>query len=174
MNQLDEACKRHDIAYAEHPDLASRRQADLVLGREAGERFRASDASVGEKAAAALVKAAMAIKRKVGAGVKSRKVCGKARRRKVGAGAKRARRRPSRVLPLARRGGFLAPLAAAVSTGLSGVKAFKDMRNARRLVDEQVRHNRAMERIARKKGARRRRGAGVARKHCDRQRIRFL
>ena len=146
INQLDEACRRHDIAYAQHKDLTHRRAADQVLSREAGRRFQDSNASFGERAAAAVVKTAMVLKRKIGAGLKRRgagtRVSGKkidiGVRRKVGGGrraSRRARGRP-RAIPLARRGGFLAPLAAAVSAGLSGVKAIRDMSNARKLVEE--------------------------------------
>lgn len=73
INELDRSCREHDIAYSRHQDLESRRLADLELSRAAGERFRAADASLGERAAAALVKTAMVLKRKLGAGMKKRK-----------------------------------------------------------------------------------------------------
>lgn len=177
-NALDLAARNHDIAYARDKDHEKRREADLVLSKEAGKRFWAPDSSLGEKAAAALVKAAMVVKRKVGGRVR-RKVGGRVRR-KVGGG-----RRRKRALPLARRrggtlrrgrgrrphGGWVAPLAAALSAGLTGIKTVKDMRNARRALAEQARHNRTLERIAAQRGLRV--GAG-RRRPCARQRVRFL
>lgn len=175
INKLDQGCREHDIAYSQHPDLENRRLADLELSRVAGERLRADDASLGERATAALVKAAMVLKRKVGAGVKRRK------------GRKRL---PPRVLPLARfgagrrrrrrpRGGFVAPLAAAVTAGLGAVKTYKDLRNARRVLEEQQRHHRALEQIARQRGVRigagrKKSGGRGKRKSCARRTIRFL
>lgn len=165
INKLDQGCREHDIAYSQHPDLESRRRADLELSRLAGERFRAKDASLGERATAALVKAAMVLKRKVGAGKGKR--------------ARKTRRTP-RVLPLARfgagrrrrRGGFVAPLAAAVTAGLGALKTYKDVRNAKRILDEQQRHHRALEQIARQRGVRI--GAGKKKNKCSRRTIRFL
>ena len=143
INALDEHCKQHDISYAENRDLESRREADLRLSKAAGERLWARDSSLGERAAAVIVKTAMALKRKVGAGIKKRK-----RKTRVlvsprfGAGKRR------------RRGGFVVPLAAALTAGIGAVKTFKDMRNAKKLVEEQRRHNRALEKIAKEQGLR--------------------
>nr|WP_129335181.1 hypothetical protein [Enterobacter cloacae complex sp. 2DZ2F20B] len=67
-NQLDEACKFHDIAYGEHKDLENRHKADKVLLDKAKLRLRSSDASLGEKAAALGVAAAMKAKIKLGMG----------------------------------------------------------------------------------------------------------
>lgn len=140
INALDEHCKQHDISYAENRDLESRREADLRLSKASGERFWARDSSLGERAAAAIVKTAMALKRKVGAGIKKRK-----RKTRVlatprfGAGKRR-------------RGGFVVPLAVALTAGIGAVKTFKDMCNARKLVEQQQRHNRALEKIAREQG----------------------
>lgn len=183
INELDRSCREHDIAYSRHPDLENRRLADLELSRVAGERFRAADASLSERAAAALVKTAMVLKRKLGAGVKRRK---------------RSRKTTPRVLPLARfgagrrkrttarvgrgrrpRGGFVAPLAAALTAGLGAVKTYKDLRNAKRVLDEQQRHHRTLEQIARQRGVRIGAGRGKSggrgkRKSCARRTIRFL
>lgn len=73
VNKLDESCRLHDIAYFKDKDLESRRKADLELSKVAGERFRASDATLGERASAALVKTAMVIKNKLGAGLRKKK-----------------------------------------------------------------------------------------------------
>lgn len=67
-NKLDALCRTHDIAYAEHKDLADRHQADKVLEDGAWERVKASDSGFGEKTAALLVTGAMKVKRKMGAG----------------------------------------------------------------------------------------------------------
>ena len=182
INKLDQSCKEHDIAYSQHRDLESRRRADLELSRAAGERFRAAHASLGERATAALVKAVMVLKRKVGAGMK-RKVGVK---RRKGLGKKTLPWTP-RVLPLTRfgagrrpRGGFVVPLAAAVTAGLGALKTYKDVRNAKRLLDEQQRHHRVLEQIARQRGVRigagrKKRGGGQRKRgSCSRRTIRFL
>lgn len=177
INKLDQACRLHDVAYAEHSDLESRRRADLELSRAAGERFRAGDSSLGEKLTAAAVKTAMVVKRKIGAGVRR-------------AGHKRRTKRATRVLPVARfgagrrrrrRGGFVAPLAAAITAGISAVKTIKDIRNAKRLLEEKERHHRALEQIAHQRGVRvgsgGKRSGGKLRKKkgkCARRTIRFL
>lgn len=85
-NKLDALCRTHDIAYSERKDLADRHQADKELEDGAWERVKASDASIGEKAAALLVTGAMKVKRKMGAG------CSNNRRRR--------RRRVTRSSPL--------------------------------------------------------------------------
>lgn len=69
INPLDEACKRHDIAYSNFKDLTRRRAADRVLENRAWERFGSTDATLGEKAAAWAVTTAMKVKRKVGGGL---------------------------------------------------------------------------------------------------------
>lgn len=97
INPLDEACKQHDIAYHNYQDLERRHAADLVLLEKAIERLHASDASFGEKSAAAIVKNIMAIKRKMGAGVKKKK-----------------------------KGGFLFPLLATALTAFKTYKDFKN------------------------------------------------
>lgn len=176
VNKLDESCKIHDLEYARHRDLENRRRADLELSRAAGERFTAKDASIGEKLTAAAVKTAMVLKRKLGAGVKR-------------VGRKRRGRRPPRVLPLARfgagrRGGFVAPIAAVITAGLGAVKTIRDIRNAKRILEEQQRHHRALEKIARERGVRvgagrrKKRSGGKLKKKrrgtCARRTIRFL
>lgn len=153
INKLDAACLTHDLAYAQDNDLEHRRQADLELSNIAGERFRSSDASFGEKLTAAVVKTAMVAKRKLGAGLKRRKVkkTGKKQRSNVGVSP--------RILPPARfgagrRGGFLVPAAAALTAGLGAIKTIRDIRNAKRILEEQERHNKALEKIAKERGVR--------------------
>lgn len=79
INELDRACKEHDIEYAKHKDLVNRHRADLVLQKRAWNRVKSSDASVGERAAALLVSGAMKAKRSLGMGLEC-----KTRRKKSG------------------------------------------------------------------------------------------
>lgn len=72
INQLDEACKNHDIAYSQNKDLNARHEADKVLQDKAWSRVKASDASLGEKAAAWTVTNIMKVKRKLGMGLKQK------------------------------------------------------------------------------------------------------
>lgn len=72
INKLDEACKAHDIAYSMYSDNANRRKADRQLADSAWARVKASDSSLGEKAAAWTVTTAMNAKAKLGAGKKKK------------------------------------------------------------------------------------------------------
>ena len=69
INPLDEACKFHDIAYSKTADTAERNKADLELADRAWQRVKASDSSLGEKAAAYAVTNAMKLKAKLGMGL---------------------------------------------------------------------------------------------------------
>lgn len=62
INGLDELCKTHDIAYADHKDSSDRRKFDKELAKGALKRVFAKDASLGERAASLLVTAAMKTK----------------------------------------------------------------------------------------------------------------
>lgn len=68
INQLDEACKQHDIAYAKYSDDKNRNIADRILANKAWERVKSSDASLAERAAAWAVTTAMNAKSKLGMG----------------------------------------------------------------------------------------------------------
>lgn len=70
INKLDEACKKHDIAYSKHKELSDRHIADRILEDKAWERVKSKDASFKEKSAALLVTGAMKMKRKMGMGGK--------------------------------------------------------------------------------------------------------
>lgn len=72
INQLDSACKQHDIAYAKFGDSKSRSIADHVLAEKAWERVKASDSSVAEKAAAWAITNIMKTKAKFGGGNKKK------------------------------------------------------------------------------------------------------
>lgn len=76
INQLDAACKQHDIAYAKHKDSDYRYIADGKLQELAMKRVFSKDASLGERATALAVSAAMKAKRtlsKIGKGFKKKK-----------------------------------------------------------------------------------------------------
>ncbi|KAK5649535.1 hypothetical protein RI129_000564 [Pyrocoelia pectoralis] len=72
INPLDAHCREHDISYRDNKDLESRHRADKILERGAWDRLRASDATIGERAAALTIGAIMKAKRKMGMGVKRR------------------------------------------------------------------------------------------------------
>lgn len=78
INPLDAACKVHDIAYSQTHDSAERGVADKILQKAAMERVTSNDASLGERAAALGVAAAMKAKRIIsgqGIGRKDIKMC---------------------------------------------------------------------------------------------------
>lgn len=72
INKLDQACKEHDIAYSKFSDSANRSVADRLLAEKAWNRVKSGDASVGERAAALAVAAAMKGKTTIGGGRKKR------------------------------------------------------------------------------------------------------
>lgn len=63
INQLDAACKQHDIAYNTYSESSERGVADKILQEAAMKRVTANDSSLGERAAALSVAAAMKAKR---------------------------------------------------------------------------------------------------------------
>lgn len=73
INKLDSYCKEHDIFYSQNSDTASRNKADLQLANQAWERFKSSDASLGERAAAYAVTNIMKGKAKLGMGFINKK-----------------------------------------------------------------------------------------------------
>jgi len=138
INPLDAACREHDIAYSQSKDLAKRHVADNILAVSARKRITARDSTLGERAAAAAVWAAMKAKTKMGMGLKTKTRKKKAMMKK-------------RILAVAKRGGIL-PILPMLGTlgsligGASGVaKAINDNKAAQRQLEELRRHNRAME-----------------------------
>lgn len=135
INPLDAACREHDIAYSHSNNLAKRHEADNILAAKARERITAKDSTLGEKAAATAVWAAMKTKTKFGMGLKTKK------KRTVN----------KRILPIAKRGGILPilPLLGVVGSlvgGAAGIaKAVNDNKAAQRQLEELKRHNRVME-----------------------------
>lgn len=86
INPLDRACKEHDIAYARNSDTNSRYLADEKLQKNAMNRVFSKDASLGERATALAVSAAMKAKRsltKLGKGIKKTSKCRKKSKRMI-------------------------------------------------------------------------------------------
>lgn len=195
INLLDQACKEHDIAYANKKDIKGRHEADEILARKAFERFKAKDSSFGEKTAALGITGAMKLKRKLGMGIRRRKTSKRkikkgrgiktgraisltqaiARARKGIRGKKfkslsntvksalsglqnvRVKYPKRRIIPIPKTGGFLPliPLFAGLSAlgalggGAAGIaKAVNDAKSASKKLEEDKRHNQAMESIA--------------------------
>lgn len=135
INPLDAACREHDIAYSQSNDLPKRHVADRILAEKARKRVTARDSTLGERAAATAVWAAMKAKTKLGMGMK----------------AKNKLKKKKRVLPTPKRGGILPilPMLGVLGSligGAAGVaKTVNDTRAAQRQLQEMQRHNRAME-----------------------------
>lgn len=73
INQLDRACREHDIAYSNNTDVAERNRADNILAAKAWQRFKSRDAGLGERAAAISVSGIMKAKSAMGAGAGMKK-----------------------------------------------------------------------------------------------------
>jgi hypothetical protein len=80
INPLDAACRQHDIAYFNFKDSKNRALADRILAEKAWSRVKASDAGLGERAAAWAVTNIMKVKSKFGGG-KVKKGGGKRRKK---------------------------------------------------------------------------------------------
>lgn len=181
INQLDEACMRHDIAYDNYDNLEDRHKADLELLNMAKRRIRSKDAGRGEKIASWLVSKVMKSKIKHGAGVKSfKKVVSDIRSKlkkhqpkntksAINFAYKAAKKllsknnrvRLPRVIPVPKSGGILPliPIFAGLSAlgalagGAAGVaKAVNEYKSAKENFQESQRHNKMMESIALGKG----------------------
>lgn len=94
INELDKACKQHDIAYT-HNDLSTRHKADHQLEHAAWNRVKSKDAKLGEKAAAWLVTSIMKGKRKLGMG------CDTSRKSRTRKGTKKRRRNGNKIRKIA-------------------------------------------------------------------------
>ena len=91
INELDDACCEHDIAYSKYKDNERRRVADRVLAGKAWERVKALNSSISERAYAAALAAAMKAKSALGSGL----CCG-------GGGVRKRRRCTRRCKPVRR------------------------------------------------------------------------
>lgn len=140
VNPLDAACREHDIAYSKSNELVDRHAADDILAASARKRITARDSTLGERAAAAAIWAAMKAKTKIGMGMNA-----KTRKRKT------TTTKNKRVLPSAKRGGMLPilPMLGVLGSLIGGAanvaKAVSARKDARRQLEELQRHNRAME-----------------------------
>lgn len=75
INQLDVACRDHDIAYSNSNNLNDRHRADKLLENRAWSRIKAKDSSLKEKAVAYAVVNSMKLKRKIGMGCNPKYKC---------------------------------------------------------------------------------------------------
>lgn len=115
INELDEACREHDIAYSQYKDNERRREADRKLANKAWERVKAWNSGVSERAYAAAVAATMKAKSTMGAGSGRRR--SKTQRKKTGSGrgsrrchcVKKGRRRGKRRTTTRATGLYLRP-----------------------------------------------------------------
>lgn len=180
INQLDNACMQHDIAY-NSTNLEDRHRADFELLNMAKQRMKSMNAGKGEKLASWLVSKVMKTKLKHGAGTKSfRSIVSTIRNRlktlKPSNNSKAIRVaysaakklvknnkgvRMPRIIPLPKTGGILPliPIFAGLSAlgalagGAAGItKAVHDHKSATKNFEEAQRHNRTMESIALGKG----------------------
>lgn len=69
INQLDHACKEHDISYSKFKDTQQRNIADKILAEKAWQRAKSSDASISERAAALAITNIMKTKAMMGMGL---------------------------------------------------------------------------------------------------------
>lgn len=123
INELDRACKQHDIAYSQSNDVAERNRADDILAGKAWQRFKSKDASVGERAAALSVSGIMKAKSAMGAGMKIKARKG-ARKAKIG-GAKSKKARGSGIRFKTKRVSVPKAFRAAVKQAKSAIQAHK-------------------------------------------------
>lgn len=178
VNELDDACKHHDIAYSNYRDLNNRHKADLQLLNMAKQRLKSKDAGRGEKLASWLVSKVMKTKLKSGAGFKQTvsKIKGQLKKSKLKNPkdainfalsaakkvlSKKHNVRLPRVIALPKTGGILPliPIFAGLSAlgtlagGAAGIaKTVNDYKSAQRNLSESQRHNKVMESIALGKG----------------------
>lgn len=80
VNQLDELCRSHDIAYDQSESLADRHKADEILQEQAWKLVKSRNTGLKEKIAAYGVTNAMKAKRKLGAGCQFKSIVGVAKK----------------------------------------------------------------------------------------------
>lgn len=138
IDELDKACREHDISYSKYSDSEKRNEADNILIRKAAERLKSKHSNLKEKIAAFIVFLLMKAKTKIGMGTKRRKTS--------------MRKRKSRILVAPKRGGFLPillPLLGALGAlgggAASIATAVNKARSDKSMLEETQRHNRAME-----------------------------
>lgn len=158
VNPLDKLCKQHDIIYSQVSDTAGRRQADTELAQGAMKRVTAKDASLGERLAALGVAGIMTGKKKLGMGLKKG---GKTKGGdlKLAPKSKILPKKRKRIIKTPKRGGFLPLLfpilgaLGALGGGAAGIaKAVSDAKTNKLELEEQKRHNAAVEAAMKGKG----------------------
>ncbi|KAJ8914428.1 hypothetical protein NQ315_017524 [Exocentrus adspersus] len=151
------------ICFQNNSYLLDRHKADLELEEASRKRVQSQDTSLGEKTAALFVANIMKAKRKLGMGVRLKKK-GDSRRRSKVKERKGIRkwsnthlRKRKRVIPpppALREGGFLPlllPILGALGGGVAGiVKAVHNAKANKQQLEEQQRHNLAMEKAYKK------------------------
>lgn len=181
INQLDNACMQHDIAYDNSNNLEDRHKADLELMKMAKQRMKSKNAGKGEKLASWFVSKVMKTKVKHGAGTKSfksmvstirsrlKKLKPQTNSKAIKIAYSAAKKliktnknvRLPRVIPIPKTGGILPliPIFAGLSAlgalagGSAGIaKAVNDHKSASKNFEEAQRHNKMMESIALGKG----------------------
>lgn len=128
INLLDEACKDHDIAYAQSRELSKRHEADQILAERAWKRFRSKDATVGEKLSALTIAGVMKGKTKFGMGTRRKS----GRRRGRGVRRITRRRRGRGVRSRLKRGGTIG-FQRAVARARNRIRGTKDVMKAAKL-----------------------------------------
>lgn len=73
INELDRACKDHDIAYEKSKSKSERNKADKILAEKAWKRAKTSEAGWSERLASAATAGVMTVKSKLGFGLKQRR-----------------------------------------------------------------------------------------------------
>lgn len=95
INELDRACKEHDIAYSQSKEVAERNRADEILASKAWQRFKSGDASLGERAAALGISGVMKAKSAMGAGLdRGRRKNVRSKKAKSGSGLRYQKNKP--------------------------------------------------------------------------------
>lgn len=155
INFLDEACKRHDIAYSQSKETEKRHIADRELAEAAWKIVKSPDSTFGEKAAAWAVTTAMKAKVKMGLGLRRKsKKSGRGLKKKCGRGMKGKRKGVKRggILPLLPIFAGLSALGA-LSGGAAGIaRAVNDSKTKSKELAEFKRHNQHMEALAAGRG----------------------
>lgn len=132
VNQLDTACREHDIAYSNSKDIKERHKADKSLAAAAKQIATTKDTKLGQRIAATLTWGFMNAKRKMGMGMNKKKN----RKRKIRI-AKRGGFIP--LLPLLGVLGSLARGAANIASAINKSKA------QQKQLEELKRHNATLE-----------------------------
>lgn len=109
INELDEACREHDIAYSQYKDNERRRIADRILAGKAWKRVKAWNSGLSERAYAASVLAAMKAKAALGGGCKKKKKKKMTTTKKTGGGGCKTKKKKKKPQTTRASGLYLRP-----------------------------------------------------------------